>query len=331
MTTEPRLEGPDAALREYASKDVLVLGSTGFIGRWVVRALARAGARVHLAARDVSAARSLRQSVRAEGDVLALDATNPEGVSGWIRDVRPCVTFNLVGYGVGAGERDEAQALRINGGFVRSLCELLSGADAAWPGATLVHAGSQLEYGPIGGRLEEDAVEAPDTIYGRSKLEGTRAVRAAASQGLRGITVRLFNVYGAGEREGRLLPSLVAVAGTGRSVDLTAGLQELDFVYVEDVAEGLIRLGAAKAPPGSVVNLATGVLTRVRDFALTAADALEMPRELLRFGSLPARANEMRYEPVSTARLRRLTGWTPQTTVAEGIRRALREKWHVTG
>jgi nucleoside-diphosphate-sugar epimerase len=144
------------------------------------------------------------------------------------------------------------------------------------------------------------------------------------------VTARLFNVYGPGERPGRLLPSLIEAAAARRPVELTAGLQELDFVYVGDVAEGLLRLGAAAVPGGAVVNLATGVLTRARDFALAAADALGMPRELLLFGRLPARPAEMRYPPVNNARLRQLTGWAPVTTVAEGIGRTLRGMSYAT-
>ena len=81
---------------------------------------------------------------------------------------------------------------------------------------------------------------------------------------MRAVTARLFTVYGPGEHCGRLLPSLIEAARAEKPLELTAGTQLRDLTYVEDVAEGLLRLGLAQAEPGSVVNLATGHLTMVR-------------------------------------------------------------------
>jgi nucleoside-diphosphate-sugar epimerase len=98
-------------------------------------------------------------------------------------------------------------------------------------------------------------------------------------------------------------------------------MQQRDFTFVEDAADGLLRLGIAPVPPGAVVNLATGRLTSVRTFAETAADVLGLPRHRLRFGSLPTRPEEMRHGPVTLARLRGLTGWAPSVGIPEGVLR----------
>jgi UDP-glucose 4-epimerase len=113
------------------------------------------------------------------------------------------------------------------------------------------------------------------------------------------------------------------VAKSGESLPLTAGGQKRDFTYVDDVAEGLLRLGLTEHGRGEVVNLATGRLTTVREFAETAARILNLPLERMEFGSIPTRSEEMEHEEVSLARLRRMTGWSPTTNVAEGIRRTL--------
>src|SRR5262249_14570083 len=114
---------------------------------------------------------------------------------------------------------------------------------------------------------------------------------------------------------------LLETARTGKSLPLTSGVQKRDFTYVEDVAEGLLRLGLAQAKPGEVVNLATGRLTSVRSFVETAAEILKIPADRLSFGVIPTRAEEMQHDEVTTDRLRRSTAWAPSTTVADGIRR----------
>jgi nucleoside-diphosphate-sugar epimerase len=109
-----------------------------------------------------------------------------------------------------------------------------------------------------------------------------------------------------------------------KPLELTSGTQLRDFTYMEDVADGLLRLGLSQAEPGWIVNLATGRLTTVRSFAETAAQILDTPMEHLKFGAIPTRAEEMRHNLVSVERFRRITGTVPFTGIAEGIRRTVR-------
>ncbi len=308
----------------YQGARVAVIGATGFIGRWVTESLARAGARVDLIVRDGARAEALRRELRVEGDVVPCDVRDSIHLQRAIAAVRPTVTFNLAGYGVDPTERDEQELFRVNVQAVRALCDAVATVqDMHWPGRALVHVGTQREYGPM--RLpSETAVPTPTTAYGRSKLEGTRAVEEAGrTRGVRGVTARLFNVYGAGEHAGRLLPSLIAAARSGTTLALTSGRQRLDLVYVEDVALALLSLGAAPGRAGEVVNLATGRLTSVRRFVLEAARQLAVPPERLQFGALADRSEEARYHAVPTERLRELIGWAPPADVTRGIRMTL--------
>lgn len=319
MTTEP--QWPDA----YRDARVLIFGATGFIGAWLARRVLEYGGTLTVAARSTAAAASLRNWLGAAFDFVECDVRNDERVVETVARVAPHVTFNLAGYGVDRRERDEAEAHRINGRFPGVLAEAVAAAwNSAWHGAALVHAGTQLEYGPLSGKLREDRPPAPDTLYGRSKLEGTQALaRAAQQHGLPSFTARLFNVYGPGERPHRLLPSLRRAAERGEPIPLTSGEQRVDFVHVEDVAEGLMRIALASDRPGDIVNLASGRLTSVRRFAELAARLMGMPLDRLQFGALPARAETLRYDAVSIRRLRQLTGWSPPADVEAGIRRTL--------
>jgi nucleoside-diphosphate-sugar epimerase len=176
------------------------------------------------------------------------------------------------------------------------------------------------------GDLSEGSIPNPTTPYGQAKLSGTiQLARCCEENGLKGVTARLFTVFGPGEHDGRLLPALLEAADTQNPVSLTSGVQERDFTYVEDVAEGLLRLGlTTDAKPGEVVNLATGQLTSVRNFAKKAAGILGIPEDKLDFGTKSVRTEEMKHSPVSIERLRQLTSWIPTTTVEEGIGRTQR-------
>jgi nucleoside-diphosphate-sugar epimerase len=299
---------------------VLVLGASGFIGRWVARSLAHLGAEVTCGVRDVSAMLATGAAYGFTPRVLPVDVIDEASVDGLLDACRPAITFNLAGYGVDRSERDEVRSWRINADLVRQLGALVHRYPAGdWTGQRLVHTGSALEYGPIGGHLPEDATPSPTTLYGMSKLAGTRALLEHWPSST--VTARLFTVYGAGEHDGRLLPTLLEAQGHTQPVPLSDGSQRRDFTYVEDIADGLLRLGRLPLVPGGVVNLATGRLCSVRDFAETAAAVLGIPQNRLDFGALPWRPDEMPHDEVAVNRLRETVGWIPATPVADGIRR----------
>jgi nucleoside-diphosphate-sugar epimerase len=310
---------------DYRGITAVVLGASGFIGQWVARALTGAGARVVLVARSAS---SLPRAVRADADsIVEADLSREAAVRSVLASARTDIVFNLAGYGVDRSERDEPLAHTLNTALPRWIvATLATPGDQAWSGQRLVHAGSALEYGEIGGDLAETSEPNATTLYGRTKLAGTLAVQRACTElGVHGLTARLFTVYGSGEHPGRLLPTLFDATRHTDPIPMSEGLQRRDFTYVEDVAEGLLRLGASNgAAPGTTVNLATGQLHSVREFAIEAARVLGIAQHRLAFGTLPTRAEEMQHDPVSVARLRDLLGWVPSTPIADGVLRAAR-------
>jgi UDP-glucose 4-epimerase len=312
-----------AQLAAYAGVRTVVLGASGFIGRWVGRMLTELGSDLHLVVRDTAKARTALTNYRIDGAAHEQDLSEFRGVTNLVAQLRPAVVFNLAGYGVDPAERDESTARRINVDLIAEIAEAVAAsADRGWAGQNLVHVGSALEYGTASGDLAEDGPATPTTLYGQTKLAGTMALQqVAASVRFRALTARLFTVYGAGEHEGRLLPSLLRCARTGELLNLTAGQQMRDFTYVGDVAEGLLRLGLSSESSARVVNLATGRLTKVRDFVDVAAGILGIPSQNLLHGAIPTRPEEMRHAEVTNARLRTLVRWTPGTSIADGIRR----------
>ncbi|MEO6445463.1 MAG: NAD(P)-dependent oxidoreductase [Gemmatimonadaceae bacterium] len=303
---------------------VLVLGASGFVGYWVARALRAQGAHVTCAVRTVEGAERLtRQQLGSV--VVRRDLADLGALGTWIPPLKPAIVFNLAGYGVDRSEQDEETADLINHRVVGALARVVSALPAdRWEGVRMVHVGSALEYGETGGELSETSPCAPTTLYGRTKLAGTEALQQVSKEtGLEACVARLFTLYGPGEHAGRLLPSLMAAASGREPLDLTDGVQRRDFTYVEDAAEGLMRLAVSDVAPGQVVNLCSGTLQTVRSFAEIAASLVGLTRERLRFGALPARPEETPADGVSVTRLRQLTRWSASDDIAEGIGRTM--------
>lgn len=318
------MEETDALMQSYRGVRVLVTGASGFVGRWVAKKLSEAGAELHLVVRDPLHFSPIADQYGIRGEVVAADLADSQSLDGMFRRIRPATSFNLAGYGVDPSERDEVLSYRLNATLPAALANCAATwRDPDWGGQNLVHAGSALEYGEATGDLRENGPVKPTTLYGISKLQGSQAVAELTAAGkLRGVVGRLFTVYGPGEHSPRLLPSLIRARRTEESLNLTQGTQRRDFTYIEDVAEGLLRLGSLPSSPG-IVNLATGRLTAVREFAEIAAGLLSLPESRLVFGAIQGRASEMHHEAVSIRLLQAVTGWSPQTTVREGISRTL--------
>lgn len=131
-----------------AGRRVLVLGAAGFIGRWVSRKLREAGADLCLAGRDGAAAVTVFSAYGISGEIAVVDLEPSRDVRELMARVKPCITFNLAGYGVDPGETAKERSHRVNVELPEILARSAFPADdASWRGYQVIHAGSALEYG----------------------------------------------------------------------------------------------------------------------------------------------------------------------------------------
>jgi len=137
-----------------------------------------------------------------------------------------------------------------------------------------VIAGSCFEYGKSAERFPELNVNSPlepDNNYSISKAASSVAFLGLAYQlGLKLSLLRIFQVYGAGEHESRLWPSLKKAAREGADFCMTSGEQVRDFISVENTVELLLKDLGGGGVDGSypvVKHVATGIPQRTIDFA----------------------------------------------------------------
>lgn len=166
--------------RPVTGLSVVVLGGTGFLGRRIGAACAADGARVHLVSRSAPTvpAPAVGPGVSAVG--LDLVTASPRKIAELLSAAGADVVVNAAGR---AWQADEAQMAAGNAELVERVVTAL----AALPGppVRLVQLGTVHEYGagaPDAATGEEHE-PAPVTPYGRTKLQGTRAVLRAREQG----------------------------------------------------------------------------------------------------------------------------------------------------
>ncbi|HEY0362264.1 MAG TPA: NAD-dependent epimerase/dehydratase family protein, partial [Solirubrobacteraceae bacterium] len=119
-----------------------------------------------------------------------------------------------------------------------------------------------------------------------------------------------------------VIPIFVRKALAGEPVTIAGeGLQSRRFVYVEDLADGVVR-GLAAQAGGRVYNLVGDESVTVRGIADAVGDLLGG----VEIVHTPARNADFQGAEVCGARAARELGWQPRTSFNEGVRRYI--EWH---
>jgi len=175
---------------------------------------------------------------------------------------------------------------------------------------------------------ERDTPLSPHTLYGACKHATHVAAEALAEQA--GVALawgRIFHLYGPGEQEGRLVPSVARALLAGTPARTTTGSQVRDFAHVRDAAAGFVAL--LESPVCGAVNVATGDGVTVRSvIELIAAEAGHP--ELVEWGAIRIPEGEPPELVADVARLREEVGFKPRTELAAGLRETV-EWWRAEG
>jgi nucleoside-diphosphate-sugar epimerase len=297
----------------------LVTGASGFIGAHLVARLLSEGSRVTVLVRSSSA---LPAEWRDRVRIVACDDFGESNLRRLL-DTPVETVFHLAAYGVRPSHRDTDEILRINVALPALLVRLC----AEWR-ARMVMAGTFSEYRSPSTRdlLSEDSPLEQGKLYGSSKAAGGLMASAIANSGGTGFRLlRLFKVYGAGEAPHRLLPALVSGLGRGERVAISGGTQVIDFLYIDDAVEAMLRADAHCRERGGIAtwNVATGRAHSVREFAERVAAEMKADRSLLGFGAIDMRTDDEPWLVGSPDLLRTELGWQPSIGLDKGVRAAV--------
>jgi UDP-glucose 4-epimerase len=131
----------------------------------------------------------------------------------------------------------------------------------------VVFASSREVYGePIELPVDEGQPLLAINFYGASKVMGEAYCRAfRRANGLNTIILRLANAYGPRDF-GRVIPQWVDQATAGEDLTVYGGKQVLDFIWVGNVVDALMRTAELEGPMPPI-NIGSGTGTRIVDLA----------------------------------------------------------------
>ena len=283
----------------------LVTGGAGFIGSHLCAKLAAAGASVHSASRREHPGTSFfRHWTVYLSDHLAVERL--------LDQVRPDYVFHLASHVQGAP--DLKHVLPAFHGNLATTVNLLT-AIAERGCRRFVMTGSFMEPPP------GDA--APTSPYAAAK--GASAAYGRMFHLLYGVpitTARVYMVYGPGQQDlTKLVPYAIRSLLKGEAPQITSGRRLVDWIYVEDVADGFLRLALAEGAIGKAMDLGSGSLIATADLVALICRLVD-PSIKPEIGALPDRP----MEPTGAARIEEsfsAVQWSPRVSLEEGLRRTI--------
>ena len=294
---------------------VLVTGATGFVGPYLVSELARKKATVKILSLD-DCSISLNNYIP-ELEIIKGDITNSKSLDGITEGVD--FIFHLAAISnVDFAIKNPVKTYDVN---LRGTLNLLEKMRKN-PVEKLIYISSSHVYGvPQYIPIDEKHPIAPREPYASSKAAAENIINAYSSTyNVNTAIVRPFNIYGPGQDEGFLIPSLIKQAAGSNFIEVGNLEPTRDFTYITDVIAGFMKI----AESGSgVYNVGSGIEIKVGDIL---RKIVEIVNPNIEIRSVAAR---QRSDSVEISRLcadvskLRGIGWTPKVGMEEGLEKLL--------
>ena len=182
--------------------------------------------------------------------------------------------------------------------------------------------GSQAEYGRIREVLRPHTPTEPENGYGSAKLCAGQMTRfLCEEQGIRHVWDRVLSVFGPYDRPETLISTAVRKMAGNEETEFSPCEQIWDYIYSEDAARAIL-LSGEKGMDGKIYVIGGGVGMPLRWYIERIAEITGYQKEI-GFGKRPYNKKQVMHLTADISELKRDTGFSPEISFEEGIRRTL--------
>lgn len=164
-------------------------------------------------------------------------------------------------------------------------------------------------------------------IYGSGKLAAHAMCKSVAAQiGIDLVWAMITNAYGVGEKSPRMVNTTIRKCIQGESPQFTAGTQNYDFVYIDDVARAFYLIGE-KGKPFCEYLIGSSHARPLKEFLLEMKEAIAPELDFV-FGDIPFTGVNLPLSDFDCRKTEEDTGFSARVSFGEGCR--LTRDWWLT-
>ncbi len=288
--------------------NILVTGSTGFVGRHLIPKLVCEHKVMELTiepqASEMLYKNTTQKTLVTEDQSALCDA---------IGQFKPEIVIHLASFLTSSDSYQDMQTL-INSNLL-FLCRVLDALKTS--GIKLfINTGTFAEY------KNGDETLDPAYLYAATKTASRSIVRYYSNvYNFKHTTVVPYTLYGGNDSQKKIIDLIYDSLFSDEPIALSPGLQKLDFIHIDDITDLYIQIinHFSTIPNETNFQAGTGITHSLRELA-GIFEKVTNKKTNITWGAKPYRESDVMYAAANTKKQQDLLHWSPKISLEQGIR-----------
>ncbi len=299
----------------WQNKFVLLTGATGFVGPYLVKELLDRKARIKVLTMDK--ARNLT-GLEDEITLVRGNITDTGSLQDIMKDAD--MVFHLAAVSnVNYAIAHPRETFEINAtGTLNLLEEARKNTNGKFVYISSSHVYGVPQYLP----MDEKHPVSPQEPYSASKASAEMLVNAyALNYGLKAAIIRPFNMFGPGQSEDFIIPSIIKQAYQKDTIELGNLSPTRDMLYIKDAINGMLTIAEHG---GGIYNLGSGRETSIKEVVESVIDIIDPAKKYVSIESRRrSNAVDIPRMCADVSKLKML-GWQPEVSLRDGLMKTIK-------
>lgn len=293
------------------SKNILVVGGTGFIGHHLIKHSLKKNYKVTSISIKKPTTKNLFRGV----EYISCDIRDKKKLEKKLKKPFNYVV-NLGGY-VDHSKKKETFSSHYNG--AKNLAQIFLSRNIE----SFIQLGSGLEYGKTKLPQKESFECKPRSTYSLAKFKTSKyLLDLFKKKKFPTNIIRLYQSYGPNQKFNRLIPFVIKACLKNKKFECTDGLQKRDFLYIDDLINLIFKILKSKKIHGYVFNAGSGKPIKIR--SLIEKIKIFSLGGLPDYGKIKMRKDEIKDMYPSIYSAQKLLGWKPRISINAGLKKTIK-------
>lgn len=290
---------------------ILITGSTGFVGKKLVRKLIQEGYNILEVTRDINKSKEIFGESTDKLEVNDVDFKSK------IMSFKPNIVVHLASILTSSDNIEDIKNLvTTNLMFFSILLDSVSSINLK----LFINTGTSAEYGSLNHEYQPAYFYAATKTASRSILD-----YYSVTYKFKQTTVVPYTIYGENDSQKKIINLIIDSTKSKNPIDLSPGKQVLDFIHVDDVVKFYLLLikNSNKLSNKTNFKLGTGSGYNLKELA-NKIETLSNNKTNINWGGKDYRPSDIMYSVADLSEIKKYFDWRPKISLDEGLKKMLK-------